>query len=59
MKCMEPKPKSLSSRQKQIKLFTMTKSIVKYPKAGGTSKTGKPSGGKRTTIVPATPPDKK
>ncbi len=37
----------------------MAKSIVKYPNAGGPSTTGKPSGSKRTTIVPATSPVKK
>jgi hypothetical protein len=37
----------------------MAKSIVKYPKAGGPSTTKNPSGSKRTTVIPATPPVKK
>ncbi len=40
-------------------LFTMAKSIVKYPKAGGPSTTKNPSGSKRTTVIPATPSVKK
>ncbi len=41
------------------KPFTMAKTKVIYTGAGKPSTTGKPSGGKRTTIVPATSPVKK
>jgi len=40
-------------------LFTMAKTKVIYAGAGKPSTIGKPSGGKRVTVVPATPPVKK